>query len=161
ERHVPRRRLQSDRLVVVLDDHRDAVQRADELVRRGEPLVERVGDLERSRIDDGDRVDRWTSLVVGRDPLQIGVDQRVAGEGAGAHRGVNGHDARFVDLERSLGARRSEGGAKEREQREAGSEHWQGGWSCWIVPPFTNPSQPRAVRIHAPDESYWEETRPL
>ena len=80
EREIAGRRLQSDRLEVVLHDHRDAVERSDELLRRRESLVERIGRRERVGVHDRDRVDRRTLLVVRVDARQVRLDERVAGE---------------------------------------------------------------------------------
>ena len=70
----PARGRHLDRLVVVLDEDRNAVQRSARAPRRALG-VERVGRLARARIDGDDRVQRRPLLVVGVDARQIEVDE--------------------------------------------------------------------------------------
>jgi len=69
--------------------------------------VERVGRLQRVRIDDDDRVERGTVLVLGVDPFQVLLDERATGQRAVAKRGVNLRDCRFFEAKcRCLCSRR-------------------------------------------------------
>ena len=86
-----------------------------ELLRRLEPLVERVGDLQRVGVHDGDRVERRALLVVGVDAIQVALDERMAGERARAHGGVHVGDRRFVDAEGTLGVRDGRAGGEQRD----------------------------------------------
>ena len=80
-RHEPGEReravgaLQPDRLEVVLDDRRDAVQRAGQAALL-EALIEVVGLLQRLGIGDDDGVDRRAVLVERVDAPQILLDER-------------------------------------------------------------------------------------
>jgi hypothetical protein len=78
-RQRPGRRRHLDGLVVVLDNDRHAVQRADGS-RRRHTAVEVVGERPHVRVDDDDGVDRRTGLIVRLDALQVRVDELAAGE---------------------------------------------------------------------------------
>ncbi len=78
-------------VVVVLDDHRDAVKRSREL-SGGEHGVELVGPLQRPRIHPNDGVECWPALVVGVDARQIRFDQLSGSQLARLHRRVDPGD---------------------------------------------------------------------
>ena len=91
-----RRRGQVARLEVVLHDHRNAVQRANEPFAP-ETGVERVGGAQRVRVHDDDRVDRRSFLVVGLDAREVLRDKRVARETIAFEGGVDLCDGRLFD----------------------------------------------------------------
>ena len=67
--------------VVVLDDNRDAVQRPARAAR-GALAVERVGLVERVRVERDHRVERRPGVVVGADARQVGFDEVARCHGA-------------------------------------------------------------------------------
>src|SRR5207248_1460962 len=77
--------------------------------------VQRVGDGERPQVDDDERVDVGPVLVVRGDAVEVRLDERVAGERVGAHRGVHVGDGGLLDAEaRALGG----GGARSEDDEE-------------------------------------------
>ncbi len=69
----------ADRVVVVLDQHRDAVERPARAFLR--PFaVERVGLVQRPGVEEHDRIQPRAGLVIGPDPGQVRFDQPARGD---------------------------------------------------------------------------------
>ena len=74
ERDRPRAGRHLDGLVVVLDQHGDAVERPARAARLALG-IERVSGLAGARVEHRDRIERRTALIVGVDPRQVEIDQ--------------------------------------------------------------------------------------
>ena len=98
ERQRSVRALQTDRLEVVLHDHRDAVQRAREASLR-DATIEIVGLLQRLGVGHDDGVDRRAVLVVRLDAPEILLHERPAGDAAGLERILDLRDGRLLHTE--------------------------------------------------------------
>jgi hypothetical protein len=87
-------------LGLVLDGDRDAVERAAQLAGLAQGGVEasRVG--ERLGADRDIGVERRPALIVGRDPVEVALDQLDGGQRAGEIGGVDLLDGRFFQGER-------------------------------------------------------------
>ena len=90
--------LQVTRLVVVLHDHWNTVQRSHRTAG-GIASVERVGHEQRLCIDRDERVDRGAALVVARNAVEIGGDQVMAGQPLAGECCVHLGDRRLLDTE--------------------------------------------------------------
>jgi hypothetical protein len=109
-------------VVVVLDDDRDAVQQTSQCSRL--PFgIPRGGLIKRFAVEDADRVQSRSTLVVRLNAGQIRCHQFLRGDGSSRERRLelrNGRLHEFKRLRRGLGARvRYETSA---EQRECASE---------------------------------------
>ena len=109
-------------VVVVLHDHRDALERpvrAEPGIR--EALVGFGGPIHRPRIDRDDRVEGRALPVVGLDPGQVGRDQLRAGEVPSLEAPVDPGDIEFRHVETGFRLRRrsaATGRTAGREQRQ-------------------------------------------
>ena len=108
-----------DRLVVVFDEDRHAVQRSNRS-RLAEAAIEIVRDLQRVVVHLHDGVERGAFLVVRVDALQVLLDERAAGQRAAANRRLDLRDGGFVDAERRgwLRGERDDGQKKGRADHE-------------------------------------------
>src|SRR5690606_34781498 len=88
--------------VVVLDDDRDAVQRAGQPAGAREQRVQRVRDRTRVRVHRDDRVERGAALVERLDALEVQVHEPARGQAAVQERGVDLRDGGLFDLEPAL-----------------------------------------------------------
>ena len=105
------------RLHLVLQQHRDAVQRANRSrLRVG--CVELVGPFQRAGVDHLDGVQVRAGLVVGFDPVDVSLDQRATGQLARRERGMHVRDGRLEQLE-ALGAR----GGRDKQPDGDGNRH--------------------------------------
>src|SRR5690606_34682804 len=95
-------RRQVVRVVVVLDDDRNAVQRAGQPAGAREQRVQRVGDGARRRVHGHDRVERGAALVERLDALEVQVHEPARGQTAVQERGVDLRDGGLFDLELPL-----------------------------------------------------------
>ena len=100
---APRGR-QFRRVIVVLQDQRHARQRC--VGSRSALCVVGVRLLESGRIDRADRAELRTVLVVGGDPIEIGLDNAVTGDTLGLKGSVKIRDRRFHLVEAVLRAKR-------------------------------------------------------
>ena len=91
---------------IILDDHRDAVERAGQ-AGLCEAAVQIVGLLFDVGVDQDDGVDRRAILIVGVDALQVLRDESAAGEFAGLHRVVDLRDSSLLDFELRLSEERN------------------------------------------------------
>ena len=94
--------LHADGLEVVFHDGRNAVQRARRAAGRV-ALVERVGNGQRLRIREHDRVDRGATLVERVDPIEVRLRERATSQRLRLESGVNLGDGRFFDAKRPTG----------------------------------------------------------
>jgi hypothetical protein len=90
--------LQSDRLEVVLHDHRDAVQRRPQRIRR--PPIHRLGLFEGLGVGDDNGVEGGAVLVEGVDAAQVLGDELAAGNAFGQERRVDLRDGGLVHFKR-------------------------------------------------------------
>ena len=107
-------------VVVVLDHHRDAVQRPAHVAGRALG-IEIGGDLGGARVDGDHRVEGRAALVVGRDPFEVGRHELYRGDRAVTHRGAQLADRFLRDVE--AGGRR--GGRCAASDGQAGHDREQ------------------------------------
>ena len=143
---------------VVLQRDRDAVQRTAQLAG-GALAIERVGLLERARVDDDRRVQ---AILVGAEPHQILTDERARRQPARRHRRAHLRDRRFDDVKRFEPAAVPARARRLRRQRdgEDGGERWrQSACLSWaaILQPRHNHETQRSRR----DRGRHAETRSL
>ncbi len=90
-------------LDIVLDQHRDAVQRRQGLRRLPGGLgVHAFCLCQRLRVEPEDAVDAGAALIVGRDPVQVAAYQLPCRQPAVTHRGMRGGNGGLHQVERRL-----------------------------------------------------------
>ena len=90
---------------VVLDQHRDAVQRAADLAG-GALEVEEAGVLQRARVDDPDGVEPGAARVDRRDPVDVGARGLDAGQLPGRHLRLQLGDGEAFEVQHRIGRAR-------------------------------------------------------
>jgi hypothetical protein len=106
-------------VVVVLDDHRHAVERPDDALAR-KARVELVGAGQRLGVHQDDRVKRGALLVVGLDPVEIRLHEPPAAELLGPDGSLDVGNGRFLREQQSERTRRGREREEERQKCDDG-----------------------------------------